>query len=701
MPALLRSPAWLILPGLLAATWLGMLQPLPPWANASLAAVIAALAPGLLWWRARKQSLSYLQAALDALPQPVFLRDADSRFVAVNQAYAAHLGKPAADIIGRRPCELVLDQNIARLMQDEDRAVAEGEHVHKETLSHHPVGSPPRNLVVSKMRSRAPDGSALIVGSYFDVSRWRQAEQALQAALAREVSRQERIHDYIQRLIDVIPQPVYIKDADSRYLLVNEAFCRERGRDKAELQGQLSYGLTSDEALRARIRAEDASVLNGETVLKEEHLPHMYTGAERFRLISKGSCLDDEGRPVIVGANFDITPWRQAERALKDALERETEHRKRTQEYIQRLIDVIPHPVYVKDADGNYVLVNEAFARDRQTTREALVGTNWLRDRSNSPFVRMVSQEDSDVLAGRRVLKEEKKNHPLTGKERYRVIAKGSCLDDDENPVIVCAVFDVTDWRLAEARWMAAKQAADRANEAKTHFLANMSHELRTPMHAILSFARLGETRTREDGQDKLHSYFARIVFSGERLLGLLNDLLDLSKLESGRVRLNLRPMNLRIAVQEALSEYSALLDARQVSIHLQCDGQDMIIADAALIGQVLRNLLSNAIKFSPQHSVVDIGIEAHPAQSQLELAVRDRGIGIPEDELEAVFDKFYQSSKTRSGAGGTGLGLAICKEIVLAHRGEIMARNRAGGGAEFLLRLPLPSTPAVSEELA
>lgn len=699
MPAFLRSPAWLILPGLLAATVLGMLHPLPPWANAPLAAGLAALAPGLLWWRSRGRDQRYLQAALDALPQPIFLRDADSRFVAVNQAYAAHLGKPAAEIVGRRPCELVMDQDIARLMQDEDRTVAAGEQIHKETLSHHPVGAPPRHLVVSKLRAHAPDGRALIVGSYFDVSQWRQAEQALQAALAREVSRHERIHDYIQRLIDVIPQPVYIKDADSRYLLVNEAFCRERGRGKTELQGQLSYGLTADEALRARIRAEDAAVLDGETVLKEEHLPHMYTGAERFRLISKGSCLDAEGRPVIVGANFDITPWRQAERALQAALEREVEHRKRTQEYIQRLIDVIPHPVYVKDAQGNYVLVNEAFARDRQATREDLLGTNWLRDGRDSNFIRMVSQEDAEVLAGRRVLKEEQKAHPLTGKERYRVVAKGSCLDADNTPVIVCAVFDVTDWRLAEARWMAAKQAADRANEAKTHFLANMSHELRTPMHAILSFARLGETRTTETGDDKLKSYFGRIVFSGERLLGLLNDLLDLSKLEAGRVRLHLRPLKLRIAVQEALSEYSALLDTRQVSINLQCNGHDTIEADAGLIGQVLRNLLSNAIKFSPQQSVIDIGIAPDASGQRLELGVRDRGIGIPEEELEAVFDKFYQSSKTRSGAGGTGLGLAICKEIVLAHRGEIEARNRAGGGAEFLLRLPMLDTPAADEQ--
>lgn len=167
---------------------------------------------------------------------------------------------------------------------------------------------------------------------------------------------------------------------------------------------------------------------------------------------------------LAVTASPSLLLWRS-----RDAQEREAILYRRTQDYVQRLIDVIPQPVHVKDTDSRYLLVDDA------------------------NLGRRILEEDRVVLAGQRVLKEEHKAHLITGKEeRFRVVAKGRCLDADGNPGIVCSVFDVTDWRIAEARRAAAKETAEQSDAAKSRFQANMSPALRRPMHAILSFARGG-----------------------------------------------------------------------------------------------------------------------------------------------------------------------------------------------------------------
>lgn len=247
----------------------------------------------------------------------------------------------------------------------------------------------------------------------------------------------------------------------------------------------------------------------------------------------------------------------------------------------------------------------------------------------------------------------------------------------------------------------AAKEAAVSANQAKSEFLANMSHELRTPMHAILSFAGLGLNKIDQAPKEKLHRYFTRIHESGNRLLLLLNDLLDLSKLEAERMHIDLQENDLQTVLKLAETEFGELLRNKSLQLFVQPPAVATIAwFDQGRILQVVQNLLSNAIKFSPEGKKISIhiGEATLPSGMQdgdsgtvpaLSFTVSDQGIGIPEAELETVFDKFVQSSKTRSGAGGTGLGLAICKEIILRHDGHIWAANNPQGGAEFTFVLP------------
>jgi len=249
----------------------------------------------------------------------------------------------------------------------------------------------------------------------------------------------------------------------------------------------------------------------------------------------------------------------------------------------------------------------------------------------------------------------------------------------------------------AETNLIRAKQAADEANRAKTEFLANMSHELRTPMHAILSFASMGNEKVGAAPVDKLQRYFSRIEESGKRLLFMLNDLLDLSKLEAGKMTFLIDQGDLLSIVKKVEGECQALMAEKQLKLIID-ESCTLTKAwfDADRILQVVTNLLSNAIKFSPAGSEIKISfnddmlsLDSTENVDAVRLTVRDQGIGIPVDELESVFDKFVQSSETNTGAGGTGLGLAICRHIVDFHSGKIFAENNSDKGASFHLVLP------------
>jgi signal transduction histidine kinase len=226
-----------------------------------------------------------------------------------------------------------------------------------------------------------------------------------------------------------------------------------------------------------------------------------------------------------------------------------------------------------------------------------------------------------------------------------------------------------------------------------------MSHELRTPMHGILSFAKFGLTKTNAT-PEKIRDYFTQINQSAERLLRLLNDLLDLSKLEAGKMDLQIAAHDMAQVAGTVIAQLDGLSRQKDLSLKLAVDAtENRIEMDVNRISQLIQNLVGNALRFGTAGTEVTIRIAdaelttGHHADNQclpaLAVTVADRGPGIPEEELETIFEKFVQSSTTRTGAGGTGLGLAICREITTLHRGKISARNRADGGAEFTFLLP------------
>jgi light-regulated signal transduction histidine kinase (bacteriophytochrome) len=238
------------------------------------------------------------------------------------------------------------------------------------------------------------------------------------------------------------------------------------------------------------------------------------------------------------------------------------------------------------------------------------------------------------------------------------------------------------------------RTAAEQSNALKSEFVANVSHELRSPMHTIIGFADL-----LADGDERLSVQTRKVQAgviqqSARRLLHLINDLLDLAKLEAGKSVPQLCRADILPTVEAAAAELAERARAKALQIVISDRTHRRIVQlDAPRMAQVMINLLSNAIKFTSGPGAITIGLDNARRGAdgeRLIVEIADEGVGIPDDELADVFEKFVQSSRTKSGAGGTGLGLAICREIVQSHRGTIWAANRAGGGASFFVDLPI-----------
>lgn len=260
---------------------------------------------------------------------------------------------------------------------------------------------------------------------------------------------------------------------------------------------------------------------------------------------------------------------------------------------------------------------------------------------------------------------------------------------------------DVTERHIYEKELKMAKELAESANLAKSEFLANMSHELRTPLHAILSFASYGEKRIETAERNELLHFFRQIATSGRRLLPLINSLLDLAKLEAGKMNYVFKNHDLLAEIRSVISEILPLAEKKSLKMQvIPAEIPTNAFFDQDSIGQVIRNILSNGVKFSEPDTTISVAfahqIEVHN-RTLLLTTISNHGVGIPTNELAAIFDKFAQSSKTKTGAGGTGLGLAICKQIIEDHRGKIWASMGTDGSTRFHFTLP---TRARSERL-
>jgi PAS domain S-box-containing protein len=387
-----------------------------------------------------------------------------------------------------------------------------------------------------------------------------------------------------------------------------------------------------------------------------------------------------------VGSAVDVTERLEARRRLQSQLA-----------FTEMLLESSPLPMSVVGRDRRYRIVNrawEAFSgRQREQALGAPVGLHL------PPAERLEHEaRDAQVYRTGEPLRYEARVPHADGSMRDVVIEKRALpgVEGNEPSGILAVIIDVTEFREAERATRDARDAAEDASRAKSEFIANISHELRTPLQSIIGFSELGLRRAGE--QVRLAAMFDDIHASGQRMLALVNDLLDVARIESSVGTLHLERGDMRAPVREVLRELQPLAAKRGVALVESLSEVPMAAKlDPLRFQQVVRNVVANAIRFSPEGGQVEISVDVTDA-GEWRLAIADRGPGIPEDELEGVFEAFVQSSRTKDGSGGTGLGLAISRTIMHAHSGRITARNREGGGSVFEIVLPAragDTTPA------
>jgi PAS domain S-box-containing protein len=273
------------------------------------------------------------------------------------------------------------------------------------------------------------------------------------------------------------------------------------------------------------------------------------------------------------------------------------------------------------------------------------------------------------------------------------VMMTAEVIDLKGSPAILAIIQDISEQKKAEQAILMAKEAAETANRFKSEFLANMSHEIRTPMNAILGFSEL--LRNRIDG-DKNREYLKSIVSSGNSLLNLINDILDLSKIEAGKLELEFAPFDIRILVDEIRQIFTLKISEKGLAFNIKIDEKlpPAIIVDETRLRQVLVNLVGNAVKFTSSGFVgINVVVKSTNEENDelnLEIRVQDTGIGIPHDQVDLIFESFQQQKgQSHKEYGGTGLGLTITLRLVNKMGGKILVESEPDKGSTFIVSLP------------
>lgn len=361
------------------------------------------------------------------------------------------------------------------------------------------------------------------------------------------------------------------------------------------------------------------------------------------------------------------------------------------------LVEHASDAIFVHDLDGNFLDVNHQACRTLGFDREELLQMR-MQD------IEMELPSDGgliwrNLVQGRAITVDGR--HRRKDGSLFPVELRLGLLSYESRPMVVAMARDVTERKLIETELREAKSMAEQASHAKSVFLANTSHELRTPLNAIIGYSELLEEEARANGHEEYLADLSRISRAGQHLLDIITGILDLSRVEAGRMDVEIAPVHLPNLLSEVAAEAEPLVKLNGNRLSVTCEsGLGEIVSDPAKLRQILFNLLSNAAKFTRDGRIfLTAETEWRPEGEMLKLVVRDTGIGISAEKCESLFDAFTQAdSSTTRQFGGTGLGLAVSRGFCELLGGSISADSRPGEGAVFTARLPLRAPQQIYE---
>ncbi len=519
----------------------------------------------------------------------------------------------------------------------------------------------------------------------------RELEQRVQERTAQIAE----LSDFLQAIIDHIANPIFYKGPDLRFRGCNRAYEKTFGIDRAEFLGKtvldLAYLPQED---RESFQAEDASVLaNGTTVQREATMP-FDDGKLHQTLYSVSGFRHAHGAPAgLVGLIVDITPLKEVQAALRAVNEEQA-------------------AIFEAANFGIALIQNRMVLRCNRRLEEIL---GYAGDELQGQNTRMWYLSDEDYLQGgapvyntvaivgthQRVQQLRRKNGQVIW---CRLTARALDRSDPDKGMVV-VTEDITAERAAALALRGAKEAAEAADRIKSSFLATMSHELRTPLNSIIGFTGIVLQELAGPLTTEQAKQLGMVRDSARHLLALINDVLDISKIEAGELKVGRAPFDLTVSIQKAISIVKPLADKKHLQLQVEIHSDlGTMHSDARRVEQVLLNLLSNAIKFTDKGSV---HLQAQRVDDYLpeggtrtvaatRIRVQDTGMGIHEEDLSLLFVPFRQLDSALSRKhDGTGLGLAICRRLAQLLGGQISASSVWGQGSMFTVTLPLDAPHA------
>ncbi len=522
-------------------------------------------------------------------------------------------------------------------------------------------------------------GAERFIGVFRDISKRKIAED-----------KQRKTDRLYQQIVETAQEGIWVIDADAKTEYVNPQMAKMLDYDVDEMCGKSVFDFMEPEHI------EDArqhfQLRRQKTPEQRDFCFYSRTGQEVWTMIATNAITNDEGQCLSgLGMVTDITERRAAEQEII-----------RSQNLLEAIFEESADALFLVDMDTlrTFDCNKKAVAMFERDDKSELIDIEGhiLQARQFTPEeLESIATDINRTGAWSRELQYVTKS----GRVFWGNLAAKQVTVGDRRVNLV-RVTDIDDRKRAEQELRRTNEELERATKLKDEFLANMSHELRTPLNAILGLTEVLGDGTYGQVNDRQQRSLQTIERNGQHLLELINDVLNLAKIEAGQMVFNAIAVDLKQVCQSSVVLIRQQAKKKQIDIHLDLPGRSPIIkADQLRLRQALLNLLGNAIKFTPTDGEISLRLELNPAENQVSIHVRDNGIGIAEDKLDQLFQPFVQldSSLTRRFTG-TGLGLALVKQIAKLHDGSVSVSSRLGVGSEFSIHLPWspPQTPQATK---
>ena len=503
----------------------------------------------------------------------------------------------------------------------------------------------------------------------------------------------EDIETYAQDIVDTVREPLLMLDTNLRVQSANRAFYETFQVSAVETENQLIYQLGNGQWDIPGLRTLLEDVIPTSSVFNDFELEHTFPKIGRRVMLLNGRKLRAGSHSaIIVLAMEDVTERRRSEADLR-AIET----------YAQDIVDTVREPLLILDTTLRVQSGNRAFYHTFRVS-PAETENRLIYELGNGqwdiPALRTLLE---DIVPTSSVFNDFELVHDFPALGRRVMLLNARKLQAGHHgELVVLAMEDVTERRRAEEEAIAAKEASEAANQTKSMFLANMSHELRTPLNAIVGYSEMLQEEATEQGLDSFAVDLDKIHASGRQLLGLINDILDLSKIEAGKMDLFLENFDVNALIDDVAATIGPMVkkNANVLKIARAADIGEMR-ADQAKVRQALFNLLSNAAKFTHDGTVTLDAIRERMDDSEwIVFRVVDTGIGLTSEKLLRLFQDFTQADpSTTRKFGGTGLGLALTRRFCQMMGGDVTVSSEDGAGSTFTIKLPaIVSDPETSE---